>query len=152
MAEMELGRQVVSIRVLQDPFHGDEEDWLGGLHTVPRGTVLASSELKDHVQASDFSLMVSPKVTLPVPCSGQSFPITKPFACFQNPGIDIGDVSERRALRKSLKCKNFQWYLDHVYPEMRRYNNTVAYGEVMKTTLALDLDGCAGGCGSLGWG
>uniref|UniRef100_A0A2R8Z659 Polypeptide N-acetylgalactosaminyltransferase n=1 Tax=Pan paniscus TaxID=9597 RepID=A0A2R8Z659_PANPA len=48
----------------------------------------------------------------------------------ENPGIDIGDVSERRALRKSLKCKNFQWYLDHVYPEMRRYNNTVAYGEL----------------------
>lgn len=66
-----------------------------------------------------------------------------PFAslCFQNPGIDIGDVSERRALRKSLKCKNFQWYLDHVYPEMRRYNNTIAYGEVIKTIHALSLDG-----------
>lgn len=66
---------------------------------------------------------------------------------FQNPGIDIGDVSERRALRKSLKCKNFQWYLDHVYPEMRRYNNTIAYGEVIKTTRALSLDGCAVGMG-----
>lgn len=56
---------------------------------------------------------------------------------FQNPGIDIGDVSERKALRKSLKCKNFQWYLDHVYPEMRRYNNTVAYGEVIKAEQSL---------------
>lgn len=59
---------------------------------------------------------------------------------FQNPGIDIGDVSERKALRKSLKCKNFQWYLDHVYPEMRRYNNTVAYGEVIKAEQSLRSD------------
>lgn len=83
MAEMELGRQVVSIRVLQDPFHGDEEDWLGGLHTVPRGTVLASSELKDHVQASDFSLMVSPKVTLPVPCLVRASQSLNPLLAFR---------------------------------------------------------------------
>lgn len=75
-----------------------------------------------------------------------------PCAYFQNPGIDIGDVSERRALRKSLKCKNFQWYLDHVYPEMRRYNNTIAYGEVIKTPHALGLGACAVGWGWLCWG
>jgi len=34
------------------------------------------------------------------------------------------------ALRKSLQCKSFEWYLDNVYPEMRRYNNTLFYGEV----------------------
>nr|XP_033777107.1 polypeptide N-acetylgalactosaminyltransferase 17 isoform X1 [Geotrypetes seraphini]XP_033777108.1 polypeptide N-acetylgalactosaminyltransferase 17 isoform X1 [Geotrypetes seraphini] len=48
----------------------------------------------------------------------------------ENTGIDIGDISERKSLRKKLKCKNFQWYLDHVYPEMRRYNSTMAYGEL----------------------
>uniref|UniRef100_A0A3Q3J7U5 Polypeptide N-acetylgalactosaminyltransferase n=1 Tax=Monopterus albus TaxID=43700 RepID=A0A3Q3J7U5_MONAL len=48
----------------------------------------------------------------------------------ENHGIDFGDISERVALRKSLQCKSFQWYLDNVYPEMRRYNNTLLYGEM----------------------
>lgn len=48
----------------------------------------------------------------------------------QNHSIDYGDISERVALRKSLNCKSFEWYLNNVYPEMRRYNNTVFYGEV----------------------
>lgn len=48
----------------------------------------------------------------------------------QNHGIDYGDISQRVALRKRLQCKSFEWYLDNVYPEMRRYNNTVFYGEV----------------------
>ncbi|XP_058493059.1 polypeptide N-acetylgalactosaminyltransferase 9 isoform X1 [Solea solea] len=47
-----------------------------------------------------------------------------------NPGVDFGDVSERLALRKKLQCRSFRWYLDHVYPEMRIYNNTITYGEV----------------------
>ncbi|XP_048844564.1 polypeptide N-acetylgalactosaminyltransferase 9 isoform X2 [Brienomyrus brachyistius] len=47
-----------------------------------------------------------------------------------NPGVDFGDVSERIALRKKLRCHSFQWYLEHVYPEMRVYNNTITYGEV----------------------
>ncbi|KAJ8263428.1 hypothetical protein COCON_G00158850 [Conger conger] len=47
-----------------------------------------------------------------------------------NPGVDFGDVSERVALRKKLHCRSFRWYLEHVYPEMRIYNNTITYGEV----------------------
>ncbi|XP_037387761.1 polypeptide N-acetylgalactosaminyltransferase 9 [Pygocentrus nattereri] len=47
-----------------------------------------------------------------------------------NPGVDFGDVSERVALRNRLKCKSFHWYLEHVYPEMRIYNDTITYGEV----------------------
>lgn len=56
------------------------------------------------------------------------------FSCLlfyvQDSGIDIGDISERKALRKKLQCKTFRWYLVSVYPEMRMYSDTVAYGVV----------------------
>ena len=32
--------------------------------------------------------------------------------------VDAGDISNRVALRKRLKCKSFDWYLKNVYPEM----------------------------------
>ncbi|KAL0629329.1 Polypeptide N-acetylgalactosaminyltransferase 18 [Plecturocebus cupreus] len=43
-------------------------------------------------------------------------------------GIDIGDISSRKALRKQLQCKTFRWYLVSVYPEMRMYSDIIAYG------------------------
>ncbi|XP_076879749.1 polypeptide N-acetylgalactosaminyltransferase 18 isoform X2 [Brachyhypopomus gauderio] len=56
----------------------------------------------------------------------------------EDPGIDIGDVSERKALRKRLQCKTFRWYLVNIYPEMRMYTDTIAYG-VLKNSLRSEL-------------
>ncbi|XP_023501813.2 polypeptide N-acetylgalactosaminyltransferase 18 isoform X6 [Equus caballus] len=56
-------------------------------------------------------------------------------------GIDIGDITARKALRKQLQCKTFRWYLVSVYPEMRMYSDITAYGVLqnsLKTDLCLD--------------
>ncbi|XP_075898868.1 polypeptide N-acetylgalactosaminyltransferase 18a [Nelusetta ayraudi] len=56
----------------------------------------------------------------------------------QNSGIDIGDISERKALRSRLRCRPFSWFLSNIYPELRSYRDTVAYG-VLKNSLKDNL-------------
>ncbi|XP_029909227.1 polypeptide N-acetylgalactosaminyltransferase 18-like isoform X1 [Myripristis murdjan] len=56
----------------------------------------------------------------------------------RNSGVDIGDISERKALRSRLHCRPFSWFLTNIYPELRSYSDTIAYG-VLKNSLRDDL-------------
>ncbi|XP_007057004.2 probable polypeptide N-acetylgalactosaminyltransferase 8 [Chelonia mydas] len=52
----------------------------------------------------------------------------------ENPGIDYGDVSSRKELRKKLNCKSFDWYIKNVYPNLIPLTTVLGYG-TMKNTL-----------------
>ena len=43
---------------------------------------------------------------------------------------DYGDIRQRVALRRRLKCQPFKWYMDNVYPELTLPNEKGAGGWV----------------------
>ncbi|XP_066992497.1 polypeptide N-acetylgalactosaminyltransferase 5 [Anabrus simplex] len=72
------------------------------------------------------------------------------FYYAMNPGarnVDVGDVSERKALRERLKCKNFRWYLENIYPESQMPLDYYYLGDVRnaETQNCLDTLGRKGG-------
>ena len=50
---------------------------------------------------------------------------------YENSSSDCGTVDERRKIRKDLKCKNFHWYINNIYPElMVPANGDFAFGTI----------------------
>ncbi|VVC28398.1 Nucleotide-diphospho-sugar transferases,Glycosyltransferase 2-like,Ricin B, lectin [Cinara cedri] len=60
-----------------------------------------------------------------------------------NPGasnVEVGDVSDRLALRDKLKCKSFRWYLENIYPESQMPLDYYYLGEIKNIETQQCLD------------
>ncbi|TRY79170.1 hypothetical protein TCAL_09989 [Tigriopus californicus] len=67
----------------------------------------------------------------------------KDFYFSINPGartVEIGDLTERRSLRKDLQCKSFRWYLENIYPESQMPLDYFYLGEMKNEATHNCLD------------
>ncbi|GFS28061.1 polypeptide N-acetylgalactosaminyltransferase [Elysia marginata] len=55
--------------------------------------------------------------------------------------LDVGDLSEREAIKSKLKCNEFSWYLHNVWPELHIYDENVhLWGMVKNKEVEFCLD------------
>ncbi|XP_063421651.1 putative polypeptide N-acetylgalactosaminyltransferase 9 [Mytilus trossulus] len=59
---------------------------------------------------------------------------------FYNIKFDIGDITDRKKLRRSLKCHNFDWYLKNVYPGLFLPYNSKATGHIRNAATELCIE------------
>ncbi|PVD30435.1 hypothetical protein C0Q70_09701 [Pomacea canaliculata] len=59
---------------------------------------------------------------------------------FNNDLGDYGDVSERKALRQRLHCKDFRWYIKNVYPDLFVPGEAIASGEIRSKAKPMCID------------
>lgn len=52
----------------------------------------------------------------------------------------MNSIDERMALKKKLKCKNFKWFLDNIYPELTVPEVTL-HGSIRQDYLCFDTLG-----------
>lgn len=43
--------------------------------------------------------------------------------------VDVGDISERLAIREKLKCKSYAWFIKNIYPELPLQSDLIGAGE-----------------------
>lgn len=80
------------------------EFWQGQVYPVP-GSVIHRNKLRAaHVWMGEYARIV--ELVVPRLPQGQS----------------LGDLTELKALRDRLQCKDFNWYLENVYPELEPPN------------------------------
>lgn len=51
----------------------------------------------------------------------------------------FGELEDRFALRQELQCKNFQWFLENVYPESELLIGSNQIGKVCVSSLEYSL-------------